>query len=97
MTAEELHEIVPRHSAKAIRHQRERMGRYHPEAIPLCQRCGEHPVWQEAEDARRWGLCKKCTLDERDWREKHGASLGRKDNAIRQAKFKSNRRKKGGK
>jgi hypothetical protein len=53
-------------------------------------------VWDEAADARRWGLCKACALDERDWRKRHKDSLDRKDNAIRQARFKSRHRKKGG-
>lgn len=96
MTASELHEIIPRHSVKAIRHQRDRLGRYTPDVTPLCQRCGEHPVWDEAADARRWGLCKACALEERAWRERHRGDLDRKDNAIRQARFKSRHRKKGG-
>ena len=96
MTAEELHEIIPRHSVKAIRNQRSRVGRYSPDAVPLCQRCGEHPVWEEAADARRWGLCKACALEERAWRSKHGGELSRKDNALRQARFKARHRKEDG-
>ena len=95
-TAAELHEIIPRHSVEAIRSQRKRMGRYSPDAVPLCQRCGEHPVWTDAADARRWGLCKACALEEREYRLRHGGELSRKDNALRQAKWKSRNRKKGG-
>ena len=96
MTAEELHEIIPRHSVKAIRNQRDRVGRYSPDAVPLCQRCGEHPVWEGAADARRWGLCKACALEEREWRSRHGGELSRKDNALRQARFKARHRGKDG-
>jgi len=95
-TAAEIHEIVPRHSVEAIRSQRKRMGRWSPDAVPLCQRCGEHPVWTEAADARRWGLCKACALEEREWRAKHGGELSRKDNALRQARFKARHRGKDG-
>ncbi|MDD4381716.1 MAG: hypothetical protein PHR15_09675 [Atopobiaceae bacterium] len=97
MTAAELHELLPRHSTTAIRRQRARAGRYAPDAVPLCQRCGEHPVWEDAADARRWGLCKECALEERSYRSRHGSDLARKDNAIRQARFKDRHRRKGGK
>lgn len=97
MTAKELHEIVPGHTVEAIRSFRKRSGRYAPDAVPLCQRCGEHPVWEDAADARRWGLCKECALEERSYRSKHGSDLARKDNAIRQARFKDRHRRKGGK
>ena len=94
-TAEELHEEIPRHSVRAIAVRRSRIGRWRPDAVPLCQKCGEHPVWAEAADARRWGLCRQCALDERDWRVRHGSELSRRDNAIRQAKFKRRRREGG--
>ena len=92
MTSRELHELVPRHSVQAIRKQRSRMGRWSPDVVPLCQRCGEHPVWTEAADARRWGLCRACALDEREYRLRHGGELSRKDNALRQAKWKQGHR-----
>lgn len=91
-TARELHSILPRHSVSAILTHRSRIGRWRPSATPLCQRCGEHPVWAESADGVRWGLCRQCTLDERDWRVRHRGELDRRDNAIRQAKFKRQRR-----
>lgn len=92
MTAEELHELIPRHTVDAIRVHRRRIGRYRRDAVPLCQKCGLHPVWQEASDACRWGLCKACALEERAWRQRHGEELDRRANALRQAKFKARRR-----
>ena len=91
-TARELAEVIPRHTVRAIAEQRRRIGRYRPDAVPLCQKCGEHPVWAEAADARRWGLCRACALDERAWRLRHGRELDRRDNALRQAKHKAKRR-----
>lgn len=94
-TAAELHEVLQRHSVRAITDHRRRIGRYRPDATPLCQRCGEHPVWTGASDGRRWGLCRQCTLDERDWRVRHRGELDRRDNAIRQAKWKREHRREG--
>ena len=91
-TAGELHAALPRHSADAIRVRRNRIGRYRPDAVPLCQRCGEHPVWAESKDGARWGLCRACALAEREWRVRHRGELDRRDNAIRQARFKRDRR-----
>ena len=72
MTAKELHELIPTHSVQAITMVRHRYGRYRTEGIvPLCQKCGQHPVWVDAEDAKRWGLCKECALDEREYLRKH--------------------------
>lgn len=73
---------------QAVRHVRHRYGRWHPDAVPLCQKCGEHPVWKAAADGRRWGLCKACTIEEREYRERIGPTLAARDNAYRQRKFK---------
>lgn len=62
-TAKELAEVLP-HSEGAIRMQRVRMGRWNRRSVPLCCRCGEHPVWDGSPAARRWELCKGCYLDE---------------------------------
>lgn len=95
-TARELGDVLPRHSVSAILSHRSRIGRWRPDAVPLCQRCGEHPVWVESADGERWGLCRRCTLDEREWRLRHKAELDQRDNALRQAKFKRQRRKANG-
>ena len=94
-TARELHDIIPRHSQQAIKRHRARIGRFRPTAIPLCQRCGEHPIWVGSPDGQRWGLCRQCTLDEREWRLRHRRDLDRRDNAIRQASWKRRHRHKG--
>lgn len=96
-TARELAEILPRHTLRAILVHRSRIGRYRPDATPLCQRCGDHPVWTGSRDGQRWGLCRQCTLDEREWRLRHGADLDQRDNALRQARWKRRRRERGGK
>ena len=88
-TVAELAEALPRHTPAAIRVHRYRIGRFRQAAVPLCQKCGVHPVWDKAPDARRWGLCKACALEERSWRLRHGEELARRANAVRQAKFKA--------
>lgn len=94
MTAKELHELIPTHSVQAITMVRHRYGRYRTEGIvPLCQKCGQHPVWVDAEDAKRWGLCKECALDEREYLRKHTQELERKQNLERQLAFKMKRKK----
>ena len=94
MTAEELSRLLPGRTPKAVSRVRERYGRWRTEGFtPPCQRCGEHPVWEAAADGRRWGLCKACTIAEREYREKSGPALAARDNAYRQRKFK--RRHKG--
>lgn len=92
-TARELREVLPHHSEGAIRMRRARIGRYRPRFAPLCQRCNDHPVWTASADGRRWGLCRRCTLDEREWRVRHRGELDVRDNAIRQARFKDRRRR----
>ena len=74
----------------SVRHARQRYGRFAPKwKVPLCQRCGEHPVWSESRDGKRWGLCRQCTLDERAYIARNGGRMARIDNAQRQARWKS--------
>ena len=91
-TASELAQALPDRTVDAIRRHRDRIGRWRPGTVPLCQKCGEHPVWEEAADAARWGLCKSCAMDEREWRLRHRTELERRSNALRQAAFKARRR-----
>lgn len=89
MTADELRELIPRHSAKAIRRARERYGRYRTDGVtPLCQRCGEHPVNVRDPEARRWGLCQGCAQAEKEWRDRNGERLRRENDARRQRRHK---------
>ena len=62
-SASELAEVLP-HSAQAIRKQRQRVGRYHKQSVPLCCMCEQRPVWDESKQAKKYGLCKSCYLDE---------------------------------
>ena len=87
MTAEELSEIIPGRSPKAIRRCRERRGRYRQAGVvPLCQRCGEHPVFVEDPQARRWGLCRECAQEEKEWRDRNDDRLRLRNDARRQRK-----------
>lgn len=95
-SAAELAAILSGRTVAAVRRHRSRIGRYRPDAVPLCQKCGEHPVWEAAADGRRWGLCRACTTAEREWRVRHAGDLSRRDNALRQAAFKGRRRAGGG-
>lgn len=89
MTAEELSERIPLHSAKAIQRARDRYGRYRTgDATPLCQRCHTHPVNTLDRDAKRWGLCRECAQDEKDWRDRNAERLRRQNDARRQRKHK---------
>ena len=87
-TAGELHELLPRHTARAIRDQRHRMGRYHRSQVPLCCRCEERPVWAESPIAKRYGLCKGCYLDEERMRLEEEARA----TALRQQRRRARRR-----
>lgn len=88
MTAEELSEVLDR-TPKAIRRVRERYGRWRTEGVvPLCQRCGEHPVHVSDPQARRWGLCRECAQAEKDWRDRNAKRLDRENAARRQRKHK---------
>lgn len=84
MTARELAALLPRHTERAVKNKRQEAGRWRSAGVtPICQRCGQHPVWREAGDGRRWGLCKECTIAERRYRMDHGPRLDRADNALR--------------
>lgn len=89
MTAEELAEMLPDRTPKAVSRIRDRYGRWRTEGVvPLCQRCGEHPVFVEDPEARRWGLCRECAQAEKDWRDRNGGRLARENAARRQRKHK---------
>lgn len=89
MTAGELAEALPGRTPKAIRRVRERYGRWRTEGVvPLCQRCGEHPVHVSDPQARRWGLCRECAQAEKDWRDRNAERLERENAARRQRKHK---------
>lgn len=92
MSADELSELIPRHSPKAIRSARHRVGRYRANGFtPLCQKCGEHPVAESDPWARRRGLCASCALDEKEWEQRHAEELRRRNDARRQRLCKARR------
>lgn len=94
MTADEVAEMLPGRTPKAVSRIRDRYGRWRTEGVvPLCQRCGEHPVFVEDPEARRWGLCRECAQAEKDWRDRNGARLSRENAARRQRKHKRRGRK----
>ena len=94
MTAEELSELLPGRTPQAIRHVRMRQGRWRTEGVvPLCQRCGEHPVFVEDQQARRWGLCRECAQAEKEWRDRNDERLARENAARRQRRHKRKGRK----
>jgi hypothetical protein len=83
MTARELHELVPRHSVRGITEFRKRQGRWRTEGvIPLCQRCGQRPVAMTDPQAKRWGLCMACAMDEREWRERNAEGIRKRGHAL---------------
>lgn len=85
MTAAELAEILPGRTAEAVRSKRAEVGRWRTAGVvPMCQRCGLHPVHVQDRDARRWGLCQACAIDEKEWRDRHAAELRRRNDARRQ-------------
>lgn len=86
-TSGELHELIPRHTPKAIRQQRSRMGRWHANAAPLCCKCEQRVVWLESAKAKRYGLCKGCFLDEERMRLEDEARHA----AVRQRRRRSSR------
>lgn len=94
MTADEVAEMLPGRTPKAVSRIRDRYGRWRTEGVvPLCQRCGEHPVFVEDPEARRWGLCRECAQAEKDWRDRNGDRLARENAARRQRKHKRRGRK----
>lgn len=86
-TSEELHEIIPRHTAAAIKLQRHRSGRW-KRGAPLCCMCEERPVWMESPAAKRYGLCKGCYLDEERLRLEESA----KQDAVKARRARARRR-----
>lgn len=87
-TARELHELIPRHTVKAIKDHRTKIGRYNPSRVGVCVVCGERPIFAESAEAFRYGLCKACYLRERERREQEEAWSGR----IRQRAHKNRQR-----
>lgn len=84
MTSAALAELMGT-TACAIRHARQRYGRY-PKGT--CCVCGERPVWGESRRARRMGLCKGCFLMEEARRVREGAESDR----VRQARHRKGKR-----
>lgn len=87
-TAAEIGELLGR-SAASVRMQRHRMGRWHRDAVPLCCKCCDRPVWQESPIARRYGLCKGCYLDEERMRledEARAVALKQRRRRVKKAK-----------
>ena len=94
MTADEVAGMLPGRTPKAVSRIRDRYGRWRAEGVvPLCQRCGEHPVFVEDPEARRWGLCRECAQAEKDWRDRNCDRLARENAARRQRKHKRRGRK----
>lgn len=89
MTAEELSEFIPRHSAKAIRNQRSRMGRHNPNQAPLCIMCGVGRVDTSDRMALKYGMCPSCWSHEKELRER----LEPQAVALRQQERRARRRK----
>ncbi len=86
-TAESLGDRLGRTPA-AVAHVRSRHGRMNVRR-GICWCCDARPVWEESREALRMGLCKGCYFDELECREKEE----QRDNAYRQRKFKSKRKK----
>lgn len=89
MTAAELSSMLGTRTPKAVRRIRERYGRYRSEGVvPLCQRCGAHPVFARDAEARRWGLCRECAQAEKEYREGNWGRLSHENAARRQRRHK---------
>lgn len=89
MTAGELSAMLGTRTPKAVRRIRERYGRYRSDGVvPLCQRCGAHPVFVQDSEARRWGLCRECAQAEKEYREENWERLSRENAARRQRRHK---------
>lgn len=65
----------------AVRHARQRYGRFPPRADGLCIVCDARPVFTTSAQAKAWRLCKGCYLEERKRRLEEEAE----SNRIRQA------------
>jgi len=88
-TAKELEELLPGRTVRAIRSQRERYGRYNAGMKPKCCICEARPVWQDSPQAKKYGLCKGCYLEERELQLKEEAYSAR----LRQQQRRLNRKK----
>ena len=87
MTAGELSELLPGRSVRAIREKRKRVGRWRM-AGRICVACDSRPVYAESAQAREWGLCKRCYLDERELRlaeERRNAAIRQRERTARRA------------
>lgn len=85
MTAGELSELLPGRSVRAIREKRKRVGRWRM-AGRICVACDSRPVYAESAQAREWGLCKRCYLDERELRlaeERRNAAIRQRERTWR--------------
>ena len=67
MTAAELAGLLGA-TPSAVRHARQRYGRFSTGADLMCASCGERPVWDGSRSAKRMRLCKGCYLDEMERR-----------------------------
>lgn len=65
----------------AVRHARQRYGRFSTGTDGLCIACDARPVFSTSPQAKRWRLCKGCYLAERKRRLEEEAE----SNRIRQA------------
>lgn len=65
----------------AVRHARQRYGRFSTGADGLCIVCDARPVFDTSAQAKKWRLCKGCYLAERNRRLEEEAE----SNRIRQA------------
>lgn len=65
----------------AVRHARQRYGRFPPRTDGLCIVCDARPVFDTSAQAKKWRLCKGCYLAERKRRLEEEAE----SNRIRQA------------
>ena len=54
----------------AVRHARQRYGRFPPRADGLCIVCDARPVFDTSAQAKKWRLCKGCYLEERKRRSR---------------------------
>lgn len=85
MTSVELSELLPGRSVRAIREKRKRVGRWRM-AGRVCVACDSRPVYAESAQAREWGLCKRCYLDERELRlaeERRNAAIRQRERTWR--------------
>lgn len=65
----------------AVRHARQRYGRFSTGTDGLCIACDARPVFETSPQAKKWRLCKGCYLAERKRRLEEEAE----SNRVRQA------------